>query len=219
MFDLDDTLFPESQFVLSGFRAVADHAAAKHSLLGFYEPAAELFAAGRRGNIFDAVLNGLGVPATPELVKEFVAVYRDHLPRIQLFPDVLPVFEALKPSGQLAILTDGYHATQRNKVTALGLAERVAQVVYSDALGREHWKPHGLPYQKVMEGAGCSGGECVYVGDNPLKDFVTARKLGWLTVRIRRPGGEHAAANPPAPDHDADHTVTTLAGLAPLVTG
>jgi putative hydrolase of the HAD superfamily len=32
----------------------------------------------------------------------------------------------------------------------------------------------------------------VYVADNPIKDFAGPRRLGWRTVRIRRPGGLHA---------------------------
>jgi len=31
----------------------------------------------------------------------------------------------------------------------------------------------------------------VYVADNPRKDFIGARQLGWRTVRVRRDGGEH----------------------------
>ena len=33
----------------------------------------------------------------------------------------------------------------------------------------------------------------VYVADNPRKDFIAPRALGWRTVRIRRRGGEHVA--------------------------
>ncbi|MGN6385172.1 MAG: HAD family hydrolase, partial [Verrucomicrobiota bacterium] len=35
------------------------------------------------------------------------------------------------------------------------------------------------------------GGDCVYIADNPRKDFITARKLGWKTIRVRRDEGEH----------------------------
>ncbi|MEM5598044.1 HAD hydrolase-like protein [Niallia circulans] len=33
--------------------------------------------------------------------------------------------------------------------------------------------------------------DCVYIGDNPNKDFVTAKKLGLHTIRIVREIGDH----------------------------
>jgi FMN phosphatase YigB (HAD superfamily) len=37
-----------------------------------------------------------------------------------------------------------------------------------------------------MEFRGFQGSKCVDVGDNPHKDFVTAKKLSLLTVQIPR---------------------------------
>jgi FMN phosphatase YigB (HAD superfamily) len=36
------------------------------------------------------------------------------------------------------------------------------------------------------------------VGDNPEKDFLGPRALGWTTVMIRREGGVYAHRTPPA---------------------
>ena len=56
--------------------------------------------------------------------------------------------------------------------------------------------------------------ECVYVADNPTKDFAAPRALGWHTVRIRRPGGLHAGlAHSP---HEVDHEITSLTELRHL---
>ena len=43
VFDLDDTLFPERQYVLSGFRAVDMWLKEAHGLIGFYDHANALF--------------------------------------------------------------------------------------------------------------------------------------------------------------------------------
>jgi putative hydrolase of the HAD superfamily len=46
----------------------------------------------------------------------------------------------------------------------------------------------------VESQAGYNGDECVYVADNPIKDFIGPKALGWGTVRIRRKQGLHFAA-------------------------
>ena len=33
--------------------------------------------------------------------------------------------------------------------------------------------------------------ECVYIGDNPNKDFIGAKKLGIKTIRIKHNYGDH----------------------------
>jgi putative hydrolase of the HAD superfamily len=43
-----------------------------------------------------------------------------------------------------------------------------------------------------MEATKCPGANCLYVGDNPRKDFVTAKKLDWTTVQICREVGEYS---------------------------
>ena len=73
------------------------------------------------------------------------------------------------------IITDGYLVAQKRKVAALGLEQLVDYVVYSDEFGRDHWKPSSVPYLIMMKMTGCTGPDCSYVSDNPLKDFVTAK--------------------------------------------
>jgi FMN phosphatase YigB (HAD superfamily) len=43
----------------------------------------------------------------------------------------------------------------------------------------------------VRDQMGVSRGECMYVADNPWKDFASPADLGWITVRIRREHGLH----------------------------
>ncbi len=60
--------------------------------------------------------------------------------------------------------------------------------------------------------------ECVYVADNPAKDFVAPNQLGWLTIRIVRPDGIYR--NETAPQGgDPQFTVTTLADLEDCLAG
>lgn len=216
VFDLDDTLYPERSFVLSGFRASSDWLEARHSVSGFYDQAAGLFEEGLRGTIFNEALARVGLAAEDAMVKSLIEVYRGHAPRIALHEDAVWALDHFGAKLALGLLTDGYAATQRNKVAALDIAGRFQTIVYTDDLGRERWKPSPAPYLKIMEATGRSGVECIYVADNPLKDFVAPNALGWMTVQVLRDGGEYA--NVVASEgHQAQHRVTDLYRLEQLI--
>ena len=59
VFDMDDTLFLEQDFVRSGFSAVNYHLMAEYKINGFYERAWERFRSGETQLIFNHVLNDL----------------------------------------------------------------------------------------------------------------------------------------------------------------
>ncbi|HJV35987.1 HAD family hydrolase [Geomonas sp.] len=216
VFDLDDTLYPERQFVLSGFAAVDGWLSDHHGRTAFYQTAARLFASGRRGDIFDLALEQLGVEREKGLVQELVRVYREHRPALEPFQDALAVLQRLRGAKKLAVITDGYLAVQRSKMAALGIAHYFDAICYSDEGGRECWKPSAVPYRRIMDELCCAGEDCLYVADNPSKDFITARALGWGTVQIRRPDGEYAQLVP-APGYQADSSISTLYELEDLV--
>jgi putative hydrolase of the HAD superfamily len=206
VFDLDDTLYPERQYNLSGFTAVGEHVLRRYGIDRFGELCRELFCAGVRGNIFNRACLRLDV-ALP--VEELVSAYRDHLPQISLFDDGARALEHLRGKHPLGLLTDGYAGVQRRKIEALGISPYFDSIVVSDELGgRDTWKPSVAPYCRSMEALAGPDRQFVYVADNPTKDFITARALGWKTVRVERPEGIHPAVVEPG--HEADCVVATL---------
>lgn len=216
VFDLDDTLFPEREYVLSGLRAVSEWLAANRSAPGFLEIAEKLFHDGARGNIFDRTLGGLGITAKQPLIDEMVRVYREHRPAIKLYDDAVWALDFYGKRKKLGLITDGYLIAQRNKVAALGIASWFEVLVYSDEFGRENWKPSPVPYEKVMDAFALAGESIVFIADNPKKDFVTARKLGWRTVRICRDSGEYSPLVA-EPGYDADSRIVSLKELSSLL--
>ena len=210
--DLDDTLYAEAGYVLSGFRAVDRWLIATHGLERFLPTATELFLRGLRGRIFDEALGAIGQKATSELVAAMVAVYRDHRPDIQLLPEVEAFLGKVAGNCRMGLLTDGYLGVQQRKVEALGIAGRFQAIVFTDALGREFWKPHTAAFRRIMEVLPGEAAGYVYVGDNPRKDFIAPRQLGWKTVRIRRAGGEHFGYDA-KPGEAADREIFTLLDL------
>ncbi len=213
VFDLDDTLYPEREFVRSGFLAVGRWLEDRLGVKGFFAVSMALFQSGIRGNVFDRALGELGCQPTPDLIQQLVEVYRTHKPDIRLYEDAKDVLPTVKfHELRAAIITDGYLETQKRKVASLGISHLFDCIVYTDAFGRENWKPSPVPYRSVMDALALRGTDCVYVGDNPKKDFVTARDLGWLTIRVDRGEGEHTGAEAP-PSHRADQTIPSLLEL------
>lgn len=155
------------------------------------------------------MLSELGLLATPELVTTLVSVYRNHRPELHLFPDATRLLDWAESRFNLALLTDGYAAVQEHKIAALGLGTRIGCRVITDTLGRENWKPSVVPYQAVMNRFGGAASGYVYVGDNPRKDFIGARRLQWHTIRVVRSAGEHADYRP-STDEAAEVEIASL---------
>jgi putative hydrolase of the HAD superfamily len=211
VFDLDDTLYLERDFVRSGFAAVGASLKAQHDIDGFEARAWDLFLDGRRGDVFDRALPEFGLDPQPRLIEHLVGVYRDHLPAIRLEPAAADLLAALNGRCRLAVLTDGHHATQRRKIAALDLDSRCRPIVCTDQWGRAHWKPSARGFLHIQQALEAPPERCIYVGDNPAKDFRAPKALGWRTLRVRHPLGEHARAAAASPLDEADATVTSLA--------
>lgn len=196
VFDLDDTLYPERPYARSGLRAAGAWAARACGLETLGAVAVDLFDAGRRGDVFQAALITLGVE-DPQgaLVARLVEAYRHHVPVLELFPDVADVLPRLDRLGRLAVLTDGYLPSQRLKIEALGVDKIASPIIYTELLGRECWKPSAAGFMTIESMCAAKPAECIYVGDNPHKDFVAPKSRGWTTVRVRRPGTEHGSTD------------------------
>ncbi|MBN2021472.1 MAG: HAD family hydrolase [Pirellulales bacterium] len=218
IFDLDDTLCPERQYVQSGMRAVAVWIHAKFGL-PVESSVRELLTfvgSGSRGNTFNHWLEDHSLD--PEnWVPEMVRVYREHEPTLTPYPETAPLLEQLRRHYRLGIVTDGYLEVQRRKVKASGLAGLFDEIVYSDQLGRDAWKPSPRPFILILDKLTTAAHQAVYVGDNPLKDFRGARHVGMATIRVRHAAGFYRDVEPPTIDDAPDWTVSSLAEVLPLV--
>jgi putative hydrolase of the HAD superfamily len=210
VFDIDDTLYLERDYVRSGFAAVGAWARSELGMPDLDARAWAAFEAGVRGRIFDEALAACGVRPNGSLVSQLVDVYRSHAPAIGLLDDVRSWLAARASDLALAVVSDGAPASQRAKATALGLADWADPMVFTDELGPGRGKPHPAAFECVEAAAGLTGRACAYVGDNPTKDFAGPRCRDWRTVRVRRAGGLHAAT-PSGDDVDAE-----ISGFAAL---
>lgn len=199
LFDLDDTLYEERGYVLSGLKAAASPLAQLVSRpeTEIYALLLDLFRDGGRDRIFNRALGHLGQAQSPQIVDDLVAAYRGHRPVIDFYPGVAAMLDRLRHSHRLAVVTDGLGQMQRAKADALGLARRVDHIVYTWEIG--HPKPSPEGFVAALERMGIPPGRAVIVGDNPSHDLAAAAKIGMRAVRVR--SGRFAGhPNPPETD-------------------
>jgi putative hydrolase of the HAD superfamily len=203
-FDLDDTLYPEREFVRSGFRVVSRFLQEEGVLDRPLWPDLEAaFDAGVREHALDRALEAAGVRPTPALIATLVDVYRTHRlpsgpvqPGIRFYRDVMPALARLRAAGvRLGLITDGPLAAQQTKVRALDVAHSMDVTILTDEWGAEFWKPHPRAFLEMADQLRVEPAACIYVADNPAKDFDGPAAAGWRpSIRIRRPDGLHSDA-------------------------
>jgi putative hydrolase of the HAD superfamily len=202
VFDVDDTLYLERDYVRSGFAAVGRWVAEERGVSGFGQECWALFERGVRRSTFDQAAAALGMGTDSATIGGLVDVYREHTPDIQLLPDARDFLDR-HPSAAMAVITDGPKVAQRAKIEALGLADRIETIFVTAEIGPDAGKPSEVAFEHVQRATSVPHRACCYVGDNPAKDFVAPRALGWRTVRVRRFGSLHENA-PSGPDVDRE---------------
>ncbi len=218
IFDLDDTLYPERQFALSGFAAAGRWAEAELGVAGLGADMTRLLDQGHLGVLFRMALTERLPDHRPEHLAGLLEAYRNHEPELALFEDAGWALGHFASRAKLGLITDGTHHVQTKKVAALGIAPCFREIVYTDALGgRAFSKPHPQSYEMVEQALGGEGHKFVYVGDNPAKDFVVPNARGWTSIMVHRPeaarihaGAAVAAGGAP---HHTIASLTELPGL------
>ena len=177
IFDLDDTLYSEKEYVRSGFNAVAEQLGDKRHAERLWQ----FFEDGKPA--IDALLQELGREDEKE---QALSVYRWHKPSISLKKGVRNLLLTLRGQGiNLGIITDGRPEGQRNKLAALGLYELVDDIIITDELGGIQFrKPCDIAFRILQTRWKLNPSEIVYVGDNPHKDFQAPQQLGMRSILI-----------------------------------
>jgi len=185
IFDLDDTLYSEKDYVRSGYREVAQ-------LLPQIENCQErLWTAFLQGKpAIDTVLREAGLESG-QIKEKCLNAYRSQRPRISLYEGVEQMLMLLRSSGiQIGIITDGRPEGQRNKLEALGLYPLVDHVLITDELGSERFrKPNDIAFRIMQTQFNVPYEQMLYVGDNPNKDFQAPKQLGMRWIYFQNPDG------------------------------
>ena len=194
IFDMDDTLCPEREFVLARLAAVARRLEERYGpLIDFKRELVACYEADLRTRVFDTVLARAGVAPEKGVIRELVDLYRSLPVDLAPYPDAEPALRLWSRHLPLALITDGHGPTQRAKLACVGLAPYFREVIFTHDLGPDGTKPSAMPFRLIQQRVGFEGPAAV-VGDNPALDFPAPKRLGWTTVRIVRPGAKFAQA-------------------------
>ena len=186
IFDLDDTLYNEKEYVRSGFRAVSEYLGG-----GYEDELWTYFSEGRPA--IDALLERLG---RTEEKSEALTVYRAHKPQIHMLGGAREVLAWLKAEGKkIGIVTDGRPEGQWNKIKALGLDAYADDVIVTDELGGPQFrKPCDIAFRILQTRWRLPESEILFIGDNPKKDFQAPQQLGIKVLWFKNPDGLYTAA-------------------------
>ena len=173
VFDLDDTLYPENEYVFSGIEFLEEYLYEiyKYKFNGelkeLYKKDSQDFLsfAAKKLNLSNASKESL------------LWIYRLHPPKIKLAPGMSDLINSLKKlKAKILILTDGRSVTQRLKVKALGL-EDIPIYISEDYLSEKPDKKRFIQIEKDYPYK-----NYLYIADNPEKDFNAPIELNWKFI-------------------------------------
>lgn len=191
VFDLDDTLYMENEFVEYGLKNAANVAETVYGIVNANEKIRSLYQESK-ANVFDRLVNAEKIKDKEIAVAGLVKAYRNCEPKnLHCNPGVLDLLKTLKKKGvRTGIITDGFADVQKSKIKALGIQEYIDKIVITDELGGVQCrKPNPIGFEKMLKMLDVKPQEMVYIGDNPNKDFAIKKYLPIITARVDVPNG------------------------------
>ena len=178
VFDLDDTLYKEIDFLKSAYSEISRKVGTKDEPNKVYDFLWHVWNEG--GDPFGELISHYHLNVTKEYLIE---LYRTHQPSLSLDKTIIDVLNELKKNDVvLCLITDGRSITQRNKIKALGLDKYFENnIIISEEIGCDKLSPHAF---EILESK-YPDAEKFYVGDNPVKDFYWPNCFGWTSVCLR----------------------------------
>ncbi|MDE3181882.1 MAG: HAD family hydrolase [Bacteroidota bacterium] len=182
VFDLDDTLYPEIEFLESAYKFIAREIM-PYTKSDVYEEMLRRYYS--KENVFEWIVSTYSMKNNKISHSHLLQLYRNHLPEIQLPIQTSNFLMKLKERNiPVGLITDGRSITQRNKLKSLGLDDYFQDVIISEEFGSE--KPHPKNYLFFEDKY--PGYEFCYVADNTNKDFVVPKQLGWKIYCLKDRG-------------------------------
>ena len=189
IFDLDDTMYSEKDYVRSGYGKIAQ---LFPEIKDAYEQLWGYFMEGKAA--IDCFLEENGLEASVWKDKCLTA-YREQVPEIKVYPGVYEMLERLHASGKkVGIITDGRVSGQYAKIQSLGLKEYTDEIIVTDELAgnaspERFRKPNAIAFQLMMQHMNVTYDRMVYIGDNAKKDFIAPKRLGMGTIYFKNADG------------------------------
>lgn len=184
VFDLDDTLYNEETYVLSGFKAVSNFLTTTYKLSDTSNDMFNYMKENGRGKVFDYILHKHDL-YTKTLIRKCISIYRLHRPNIELSSEAKDCLERFEKYKKY-IVTDGNKIVQKNKIEALNLKKYIAKSYITYQYGKKYSKPSIYCFELIKQKENCNFEDIIYLGDNPNKDFINIKKVGCKTIRVNQ---------------------------------
>ena len=177
VFDLDDTLYPEADYVDSGVRNVCEQIEALYGKK-IYSHVKEALQNAPKTDWLALACERAKLPSSAK--DSLLWMYRLHIPDIRLSRACTKALKSIHSACKaVAVLTDGRSFTQKLKLRALGLADWHAYIS-EDYDGP---KPFQDRFKAIQQDYPAQ--HYIYVADNVQKDFVGCNPLGWISIGMR----------------------------------
>ncbi|MDO7136448.1 MULTISPECIES: HAD family hydrolase [Algibacter] len=184
VFDLDDTLYKEIDFLKSAYREISQYISDKSDFeaKAIYDKMITSYYNG--ANPFQTVLDF--VQSEEITISALLDIYRNHEPNIILTESHQDILTYLKTNVyKIGLITDGRSIQQRSKLKALGLTEYFDDIIISEEFGSE--KPNVKNFNFYLDKYG-ENYKYIYIGDNTKKDFIAPNALNWISICLRDSG-------------------------------
>lgn len=178
VFDLDDTLYDEIDFVKSGFKEISKYLAND----SYYNFMLNDFYQNGSGKVFNNLIDRFELDIS---LQKLIEIYRFHQPKIVLPKESIDLLKFLE-NYKTALISDGFYLMQKNKYKALELEQYIDYPIFTDFYHTN--KPELKPFKMIMKYFKDEK-EFIYISDNPKKDFIAPNKLGWKSIRYKNPVG------------------------------
>lgn len=183
VFDLDDTLCKEIDYLKSAYREIAHRvSSSQDGEEDIYQHMLDNYFNGK--DVFQSLIEDYSISLDKETL---LAMYRSHVPTMCLNQGAQDMLDAFSQVGVvMGIITDGRSITQRNKIRALGIEKYILpeNIIISEEFG--YGKPSEEGYRYFMDRY--PDAQYWYIGDNIKKDFIAPNQLGWTTICLKDDG-------------------------------
>jgi len=121
---------------------------------------------------------------------------------LEPYPHVMPTLLKLKERGyKLGVVSDAPRMKAWLRLAAMHIADFFDVVVTKDD-ANGHLKPHPTPYKTALRKMGFKPKEVIFVGDNPNRDILGAKRLGIQTVLAKYGEWTKAKGKSLRPDYE-----------------
>ena len=215
IFDLDDTLYDERQFVEGGIKEVAQYIGNKYNKdeKNLFDLMMSDLKENGRGAIFDSITMSAGI-YSKKLVKKCIQIYRYHKPCIELNDETKELLNRLRARYPLYLVTDGNKNVQQSKINTLKIEQYFKKVYITHRYGIKNAKPSLYCFNRIKSQEKVGYEDLFYIGDNPNKDFINLNKAGANTIRVLTGNYKNVSIDYP---YNAKQSIECISDLCSLL--